>query len=187
MLLILGWFGSVCYLVNHGYISIVKNWNAKIYYSGNLIAAVSLVISSFAISSNQAVFINSFWAIISALLLLNMDIAKLPFSKRVFFVGFAVLLICSSYMGFEYGWTSTIFHNWLGWSSGYVFCLSYLLFCSKKLSPLYYLVLNAYAASALLPVLWGQGNWPVFFLEICWIAISLFGVYTRIESIHLID
>ena len=34
------------YLVNHGYISVVKNWNPKIYYSGNLLAALSLVVSS---------------------------------------------------------------------------------------------------------------------------------------------
>jgi hypothetical protein len=187
MVALLGWFGSALYLVNHSYISIVKNWNPKLYYSGNLIAAVCLVVTSLFIVSYQAVVINGFWALISILLLMKFDVAKIPLSKLFFYTGFLLLLVWSGFIGVEHGFNSPMFYSSLGWSSSYVFCLSYFLFCSKKLSHINYLLFNAYAASALLPILWSQQNWPVFGLEICWAAISAYGVYARIEQVHLID
>jgi hypothetical protein len=184
---ILGWLGSISYLINHGYISIVKNWHPKIYYGGNLVAALSLVVSSLMILSYQAVIINCFWALISILLLMKFDVAKIPFSKRIFYLGFIIILVWSAFIGLEYGLNTTAFHASLAWSSTYVFCLSYFLFCSKKLCHLNYLWFNIYAASALLPILWGQNNWPVFSLEVSWAIISAYGVYERIEEVHLID
>ena len=83
MIAILGWFGSLLYIVNHGYISSVKQWQGRIYYSGNLIAAVSLVISSFIIASYQAVVINNFWAIVSFLLMIHFDVSSC-LSRNVF-------------------------------------------------------------------------------------------------------
>lgn len=183
----LGWLGSILYLINHGYISVVKNWNPKIYYGGNLIAALSLVVSSLMIVSYQAVVINGFWAIISILLLIKVDVAKVPLSKKLFSVGFIIIIAWLSLAGFQEGWRSSTFFSYLGWSSSYVFCLSYFLFCSKKLSHVNYLLLNIYAASALLPLLWEQQNWPVFSLEVCWAVISAYGVLARIDEVHLID
>jgi len=184
---ILGWFGSALYLINHGYISVVKNWHPTIYYGGNLIAALSLVVSSLMMFSYQAVVINAFWALISVLLLIKVDVAKVPISKRIFNLGFVFILAWLAFSAFQHGWGSFTFHAYLGWSSSYVFCLSYFLFCSKKLSHINYLLFNFYAASALLPLLWSQQNWPVFSLEICWALISAYGVFKRIEKVHLID
>ena len=187
MIALLGWLGSVLYLINHGYISVVKNWHPKIYYGGNLIAALSLMASSLIIFSYQAVVINGFWALISILLIMQFDVAKIPLSRRIFYLGFILILAWSVYIGYDEGWNSTSFYACLGWSSSYVFCLSYFLFCSKKLSHIKYLLFNIYAATALLPILWGQDNWPVFTLEICWAAISVYGVYARMDEVHLID
>lgn len=183
----LGWFGSILYLINHGYISVYKNWKTHIYYSGNCIAALSLMVSSFMLLSYQAVVVNGFWALISMLLLLNVNVAKVPMSKRIFYVGFISFVTISLIIGFHYGWAAPVFHVYIGWSSSYVFCLSYFLFCSKKINQISYLMLNFYAAIALLPILYSQENWPVFTLEVCWAAISIYGVYRRIEQIHLID
>lgn len=183
----LGWFGSVLYLINHGYISAFKHWKPKIYYGCNLIAALSLVVSSLMIFSYQAVVINGFWAIISILLLLNIDVAKVPFSKRVFKLGFVFILAWLVFIGFQYGWGSITLYDYLGWSSSYVFCLSYFLFCSKKLNHINYLLFNIYAACALLFILWEQHNWPVFSLELCWAAISAYGVFARLDEVHLIN
>ena len=187
MVLILGWLGSILYLVNHGYISVIKNWNTKLYYGGNFIAATSLVISSLLIFSYQAVVINAFWALISILLLIKFDVAKVPLSRRIFFVGFIVMLVWLVVIGLQSGWQSTTFYSFLGWSSSYVFCFSYFLFCSKKLSHVNYLILNIYAACALLPLLWQQQNWPVFSLEVVWAGISAYGVLSRMDEVHLID
>ena len=187
MVVILGWFGSFLYLVNHAYISIVKGWNTKLYYSGNFIAAMSLVVSSLLIFSYQAVVINAFWAVVSILLLIKFDVAKVPLSKRIFFLGFIAILVWLLISGSQNGWQSTTFYSHLGWSSSYVFCFSYFLFCSKKLSHVNYLLLNIYAACALLPLLWQQQNWPVFSLEVVWATISAYGVLSRIDEVHLID
>lgn len=187
MAAIIGWLGSGIYLINHAYISTKKYWNSTVYYTGNLLAALILVTSSLLISSYQAVVINSFWAIISVMLLMRLDVAKIPISKRVFYFGFIIILSYSLYAGIEHGCQSADFFTRIGWSSSYVFCLSYLLFCSDKMNKVKYLLFNFYAATALLPILWTQQNWPVFTLEVCWALISLYGVYTRVEEIHLID
>lgn len=187
MIVFLGWFGSILYLLNHAYISVVKNWNSKVYYAGNLIAALSLVVSSMVMASYQAVVINSFWAVISVLLLIQFDVAKLAFSKRLFYLGFVLFVGFSLWVANTQGIYSLAFHTYLGWSSSYVFCLSYFLFCSKKMSHIQYLVFNVYAATALLPLLWTQENWPVFTLEICWALISAYGVVARLDEVHLID
>lgn len=187
MISILGWFGSLLYLLNHAYIAMVKNWSAKVYYAGNFFAASFLVISSLMIFSYQAVVINGFWAIISVLLLLKFDVAKVPLSKRVFQLGFFIIIVFLLFIGNRDGWVSDTFQSYLGWSSSYVFCLSYFLFCSKKLSHINYLLFNVYAASSLLPILWLQQNWPVLGLELCWALISIFGIFKRLEKNHIID
>lgn len=187
MVAILGWFGSILYLLNHGYISIIKNWHSGVYYGGNFLAAISLVLSSFLLGSYQAVVINAFWAIISLLLLVKFDVSRLAFSKRIFYVGFASFILFCGWLSFKHGMFSETLYVYLGWSSTYVFCLSYFLFSSKKLSHVSYLMLNVYAATALLPLLWSQQNWPVFTLEVCWALISGYGVFVRIDEVHLID
>jgi len=187
MISILGWLGSILYLVNHGYIAVVKNWNHNVYYVGNFFAASFLVVSSLIIFSYQAVVINGFWAIISILLLLKFDVSKVPLSKFIFQLGFITIMAFLAFSLYLDGWESSAFQNYLGWSSSYVFCLSYFLFCSKKLSHINYLLFNVYAAIALLPILFLQQNWPSFGLEVCWALISMYGVFTRREQIHLID
>ncbi|GAA5131809.1 CBU_0592 family membrane protein [Thalassotalea piscium] len=184
---VLGWFGSILYLVNHGYISVNKEWKPNIYFTGNLIAALALVASSLLISSYQAVVINGFWALISILLIIKFDMSTIAFSKRAFYLGLILILAWSAYIAYKHGINSLAFFTYLGWSSSYVFCLSYFLFCSKKLNRISYLLLNAFAASALLPILWRQENWPVFSLEICWVLISIYGAYTQVDEVHLID
>lgn len=187
MTFLLGWIGSILYLLNHIYISVEKDWNERAYYSGNLIAAISLIVSSMTIPSYQAIVINSFWAIISLLLLFKFNVNKFIFSKRIFFVGLILIISYCISLAFSQNINSLEFHTYLGWSSSYVFCLSYFLFCSKKLSHIQYLLLNVYAATALLPLLWSQENWPVFTLEVCWALISTYGVLSRLDDVHLID
>ncbi|RHW76174.1 hypothetical protein [Colwellia sp. RSH04] len=183
----LGWIGSLLYLIGHAYISMVKSWSPKIYYASNLIAALSLVISSLILFSYQAAVINSFWALISILLLKKIDISKVPVSKRSFYIGSVAIIGWCAFVGYDSGWKSTNFYTVLGWSSSYAFCLSYFLFCSKKVTHIKYLLINIYAAGAIMPILWVQQNWPVFSLEVCWVAISAYGVYARMDEVHLID
>lgn len=183
MISIIGWFGTLLYLVNHAYISIIKNWKPKIYYIGNAIAAISLILSSYISSSWQAVVINSFWAIISLALLMGVDLKILRFSQRFFYLVMAsTLLVILGQLIVTYQLNFTL----LGWSSAFAFSACYLLFCQEKMLPRYYLCWNAFAAIALLPQLWYDANWPVFGLEVIWAMISIYGAARKFEEVHLL-
>ena len=184
MFVLLGWIGTFIYLLNHGYISFKTNWKSSIYYGGNLVAALSLVVSSYVASSYQAVFINSFWAVVSVAILLNWPLKKVPANVRVFYSGLSLLVVLFAFNLIVNGTFDAMI---LGWSSAYVFTFGYLLFCTKKIGLMPYLLLNAYAAIVLLPQLWLDNNWPVFALEIAWAGISLVGAYKHINEPHLMD
>ena len=181
---LLGWFGTITYLVNHAYISLVQQRNNTIYYAGNLLAAVALVISSVASDSFQAVVINGFWALISILILAKVDLQRLPISRRFFNAVLVIFAIALVYQGVVH---AKLDIRLLGWSSAFVFSASYLLFSVAKMRILIYLLCNAYAAFSLLPQVWLDQNWPVFVLEICWGCISIYGAARRYSQVRLID
>ncbi len=182
MIIFIGWFGTLLYLVNHAYISISKNWQQNIYYTGNVVAAICLIISSSFSTSWQAVVINTFWAIISIAFLVGTNLNVLSFNKHFFYVAiFAMLaifvgqLLVQNHLNFAL----------LGWSSAFIFSGCFLLFSQGKMPPRSFLGWNAFAAVALLPQLWNDSNWPVFSLEIIWAAISIYGVARR-EKVYLL-
>ena len=181
---VLGWTGTLLYLINHGYISFYNNWNKTIYYSGNGVAAILLIITSLAIGSWQAVIINLFWAAISARFLIGI-VVKRPIITKQYFEYLLVLMISIALISIF------LFPNWtfsiLGWSSVWAFCIGYLLFSSNHLLPRYYFLYSAYAAIALLPQLWLDLNMAVFFLEIIWAMMSLYAAIKRFAQIHIID
>lgn len=181
---LLGWFGTIAYLVNHAYISLVPQRNDAIYYGGNFLAASALVISSLVSGSYQAVVINGFWALISILVFAKVNLQGLPVSRRLFNGVLAVFAIAFVYQGLI---NHTLDIRLLAWSSAFVFSASYLLFSVHKLRTLHYLLFNAYAAFSLLPQVWLDQNWPVFVLEICWGGISIYGAVRRYNEVHLID
>lgn len=183
MIASLGWIGTILYLINHTYISINKNWQKKVYYGGNALAAMCLIISSYFTNSWQAIVINAFWAIISVALFFNISLSSIKFSKRLFYVSLISML--TVFFG-GYLVQNQLNFALLGWTSAFVFSGCYLLFSSQKMLPRYYLCWNAFAAIALLPQLWLDQNWPVFSLEIVWAIISLYGAVRKFEEVHLI-
>jgi hypothetical protein len=180
----LGWLGTVTYLLNHAYISLVPQWRPSIYYGANLVAALALVATSLHSQSLQAVAINGFWALLSIALLYGLPVAKLPFSSRLFHQLLLVFAIAIGYLSSVNGAQAVIA---LGWSSVFVFSAAYLLFSSGKMKTRHYLAFNGYAALALMPQLWLDQNWPVFGLEVAWAAISFYGVGKHKDDVHLID
>ena len=180
----IGWIGTSLYLINHGYLSVIKDWRPTIYYSGNFIAAMALLINGTVLSSWQAVVINSFWAIISLLLLFSVDLKKLASSKVLFEASLATLflglLIKSTYQ-------FKLDTQWLAWSSSYIFCSVYLLFSSEKIGLKHYLLWNFLAAIILLPQLALDANWPNFWLEVVWASISIIGFIRKWKAPDLMN
>lgn len=181
---VIGWFGTLLYLINHAYISLFKQWKKRIYYAGNLIAALCLVVSSWQVASYQAVSINSFWAVVSLALLLALPVEKIPFSRSAFYSVFGLFIGLIVYQSFL---QQQVNYMLLGWLSTYTFCFGYLLFSSNKLKHTNYLLLNFCAAVVLIPQLWLDNNLPVLGLEIAWAIISIYGVVKNLSHSHLID
>ena len=184
LLALVGWSGTLLYLLNHGYISLVQKWKPSIYYGGNLIAAVSLVITSVFAASWQAVVINGFWAVISMLLLAKVDLKRFSIPPSWFMAGLVGLwlwLLVKSVSDMALDLTI------LGWTSAYVFSFAYLLFSAERMAPRHYLLWNGYAALSLLPQLWLDQNLPVFGLEVAWACLSFYGAARKYKQIHLID
>ncbi|MDM7861850.1 hypothetical protein QTP81_14700 [Alteromonas sp. ASW11-36] len=185
MISLVGWLGTLLYLANHAYISTVENWRTKLYYSGNLSAAALLVVQSYILSSWQALAINAFWMIVSASLLMGMNLTRIPMTKKSFYLAVLALLTWVA-LAFLDGTLTKVFST-LGWTSTVVFCLCYLLFTAQKISQRLYLACNTYAAIALLPQLWVTENWPVFCLEVIWAGLSIWGIVKSYDNVHLID
>lgn len=184
LLSLLGWSGTLLYLINHGYISLVEKWKPSLYYGGNLIAALSLVITSVVTQSWQAVVINGFWALISILLLAKIDLKRFSIPQSWFMAGVGLLWL---WLAFTSVRAAAIDLAILGWTSAYVFSLAYLLFSAGHMAPRHYLLWNGYAALALLPQLWLDQNHPVFALEIAWACLSFYGAARKYSQVHLID
>ncbi|MCU7891352.1 MAG: hypothetical protein KZQ78_06955 [Candidatus Thiodiazotropha sp. (ex Ustalcina ferruginea)] len=181
---LIGWLGTAIYLLNYAYISLLPVWRKWIFFGGNLIAALCLILSSTVIGSWQAVAVNGFWAMISLLLLIGIRIALPLLFIRLIWVmaglfGFAIILACFK------GIALTI--SLFGWSSVFIFCCGYLLFSAQHMAPRHYFILNTYAALALMPQLWLDNNWAVFWLEVIWASLSLLGVIQKTTQPHLVD
>ncbi|GAC16026.1 CBU_0592 family membrane protein [Aliiglaciecola lipolytica] len=180
----IGWLGTILYLLNHAYLSLITNWSPRVYYAGNLIAATLLIVNSVLVASWQAVVINGFWAVISLLLLMHIPLKNTPLSFRM--MSLAVVFIwLAAFIGCFYDLELAI--RIMGWSSALVFGAAYLLFCAQKLTQKTYLYLNVYAALALTPQLWLDRNYPVLTLEIIWALISIHGALRQPDNAHLID
>jgi hypothetical protein len=184
LITLLGWFGTCLYLVNHSYISLKPDWKHSIYYGGNFLAATSLVASSLAIFSMQAVIINGFWAIISFLLYFRISLAAIKIKSSWFY--FCIVLF-ALYLLFNLIQTGNVNIAALGWLSAFLFSAGYLLFSIKVLPPRFYFIFNAIAALILLPQLWSDKNIPVLALEIVWTIISIYGAIQRYRGLRLID
>lgn len=167
---VLGWFGTTLYLLNYAYLAFYPKWKRVIYFAANGIAAISLVVSSAALASWQAVGINGFWAAISIWLLLGLGFDWVPLTRRSLEFGVLGLLLVAA--GSVY-WDWRLSVSWVGWSSTFAFSLAYLLFAAQKLQVRRYHFWNAYAAFVLLPQLWLDTNWPVFAMEVAWFGISV--------------
>lgn len=184
MIEFLGWFGTTLYLINHVYLSFCRDWRRGFYYSGNLIAASSLVASSAYLQSWQAVAINAFWAIISILILFKLNLRKLPLTSRRFILLFLVtLLICVV----AYLKAPDQIWNLVSWIAAVLFSLSYLMFSAAKMPARYYQLCNFFAAGMCLPALWIQANYAVFALEVAWAFISIWAAVRQFNEAHIID
>jgi len=168
----IGWLGASLYLCGHCYLCYKKAWNHKLYFGLNIFAAILVTVSSLIHASWQAVTINAFWAVVSIYRYCGHDLRVFPYGQKIFIriicVFFVLIIITNLY-------EPKFIFPLLGWSSVFVFSAAYLLFSIGQMTALSYFLWSAYAATAILPQLWIDGNSAVFTLEVVWSAVSLLG------------
>lgn len=184
MIEFLGWVGTILYLINHAYLSFTKNFKDNVYYSVNLVAALSLVVSSLYLHSWQAVAINIFWAAVSMLMVFKLSLRELPLTSRRFLFLLLFTLLISV---FAYLRAPDQIWNLVSWIAAVIFSLSYLMFSASRMSAKNYQKANFLAAIMCLPALWIQMNFAVFALEVAWASISVWSVIKNFNEAHIID
>lgn len=182
----LGWFGAGLYLLNHAWLAINHGHESRRYYLLNMIAAAVLVLSSAYLSSWQPVLTNAFWVGVSALALLHWP-NKTSFGgswlrERVLIwpIGVALVAGCLVAIAQPYPGASIV-----GWAGTALFSVAYLTFATGVIARRRFLAYNAVAAFSLVPILYLDVNYPVFFLEVVWGFISALGwlrAYRQDES-----
>ena len=166
---LIGWIGTALYLANHAAYSLSSRYPRPWYYGSNFVAAIGVACSSLMLASVQPVVINAFWALISILALLRFE--KFPGVLKVrYFNAVAILLAIAALCFAPFNLYSAA--NILGWTSAFVFCGSYLLLASKRLSARIFQRNNMISALIILPNLYIDANWPTFLLEVCWAVLS---------------
>ncbi|WP_031551323.1 CBU_0592 family membrane protein [Parvularcula oceani] len=173
MLDLIGWAGTLLYLVNHGLLSRAGGAADRRYYVLNLIAAAALTFTSAIEASWQAVGTNAFWTVLSLYGILGLDDGPaLPLRPKWLLPPLAALGAAGIAAA---PFAPLLGAEALGWAGTLTFSLSYLLFSAGRIVRRDFLGLNALAALALIPILAIDGNWPVFGLEVAWFVLSVWG------------
>lgn len=172
LLQLIGWAGTFIYLAAYVYVSRVSDYRRGLYFGGNLVGALCILAVSLGLHSWQAVVINGFWAVISVAGLLALR-PRWPAPPPWMLGGVVVVAVGTSAILLFIDASLAI--GLLGWSATATFCLGYCLFATEKLAPGHFFLLNAYSASAIIPQLVVDGNYPTVGLEAAWTVISLMG------------
>ncbi len=171
---IIGWCGSILYLLSYILLAVNLLERGKFYYYLNIVAAVFVVIISLEKTTYQAVVINLLWGAISLNSLYKYIQTKAPVKPSVFrFINLFLLLIC---IGLIFSNTSAGIQVF-GWLSVAYFISSYFYFASNYISEREFHIWNFLAALAIIPQLYVDQNWPVIVLEIFWAAFAVWGYF----------
>lgn len=174
MLPVIGWAGTVLYLVNHALLAFSRIERGRAYYLANGMAAALVTVSSVALSSWQAVAVNGFWVLASLAGLAGITLGVSRAASARGLIGLCgVGLVVAAVLA-----VGDVQHGirGLGWAATVLFCGSYLLFAVGRMTQSVFLACNAAAAFGLIPVLVLDQNWPVVFLEVVWCALSVIGL-----------
>lgn len=172
-LAVIGWLGTIAYLVNHALLSFGRIDRGTAYYAANAIAAAAVTASSLALQSWQAVVVNGFWVLASVAALAGVTFVGGRWaSARGLLMTCALIAAAGVLLSLSdrYLALSTV-----GWAAALLFCGAYFLFAVGHLEQRTFLLCNTVAAFGLVPVLALDNNWPVVTLELVWGLVSLIG------------
>lgn len=168
---ILGWIGSIIYIVAYFLISKGKIDKDKMYYLLNMIAAVLVSIVSIAKMTIQPVFTNLFWLYVSYVSYIEKEIKFKFINKKILDFILVVMGIYSVVTFFI--WDYLYCFDILAWLSVVAFVGSFYLFSIDKINTQSFHLYNIIAALSVIPKMVAFDNYQVACLEILWAIFAI--------------
>lgn len=168
---IIGWAGSILYILSYFLLSYNIIKREKLYYLLNKIAALLIIIISVYKETYQSVIVNLIWLYISYLGYINKTLTFKFFTENIMhmisilFLSASFLIICF----FNY----FLFIEVLAWFSVFAFSSAYFLFSVKEIKEKMFHLYNFIAALSLIPKMIEFENYQVLILEILWAFFAL--------------
>lgn len=173
---IIGWSGSILYLLSYILLAINLIDKGRVYYYLNIVAALFVIIISFEKTTYQAVVINFLWGLISFNSIYKFFKTSAPLKPAFFrFINILLLLTVTAITLLNANFGIQLF----GWLSVIYFISSYFYFASNYISEKEFHIWNFLAALAIIPQLYIDQNWPVIVLEVFWAAFAVWGYKTE--------
>ncbi len=178
---IIGWIGSIMYLVAYFLLSNKIIEKDKLYYLLNIVAAVLVAILSTYKNTMQSVFLNLFWGYLSYFAYINKEFKFNIISVRLFNISISALLIVSFILLLLKKQFLAL--DTLAWISVFVFIVSYYLLLVNKISLQSFNIYNFIAAFIIIPKMYTFENYQVAFVQAIW---AFFALKAYVEDLNLI-
>ena len=168
---IIGWIGSIIYIVAYFLLAYKIIKKDKLYYLLNKIAALLIIIVSIKKSTFQPIVINGLWLYISYLGYHKLHF-EVKFLNKYMMHIISVIIVTSSVIT-NFFFDSKVAFDVLAWFSVFAFSSSYFLFSMKKIHEKTFHLYNLMAAITIIPKMYIFDNYQVVILEIIWALLAL--------------
>lgn len=168
---IVGWVGSLIYIVSYFLLTYKIIQKDKLYYLLNKIAAFLIIVISIKKNTFQPIVINSLWLYISYLGYNKLNY-EVKFLTKYLMHTISLVLVLMIFV-FYFLYNIQVSFEVLAWFSVFAFSSSYFLYSMKKINEKVFHFYNLIAALAIIPKMFLFGNYQVVILEILWALFAL--------------
>lgn len=162
---LIGWVGSIIYILSYLLIAYNLIPKGKLYYLLNKIAAILVIIISVYKNTYQPIVINTIWLYISYLGYYKKEI-QVSFLNKYIMYSVSVLFFITTFffLLIDYKLAFDI----LAWFSVFSFSISYFLYSMNEIKEKIFHFYNFLAAISLIPKMLLFDNYQVASLELLW-------------------
>ena len=177
---IIGWMGSILYVLSYFLLSRQLIKKGKTYYLLNGLAALCVVIISIYKNTYQPVAINIIWFYISYLGYNSKSIKHTIVNASFMNIVTILFIIVSLY---SYYCCESFTYDILAWLSVFAFSSSYFLYVTDQITDKTFHFYNIIAALSILPKMIIFENYQVLLLEFFWVLLAT-SAYIRHSKIR---
>jgi hypothetical protein len=179
----IGWIGSFVGISAYILLSCKKiTPTSHTFLIMNMIAATMLILMSYSIDNPQGIFINVSFLTFSILPLIGVKIVLHWINLNFFFIVIFSVTIISTLINYTEAnlyWLYDV----VGWMSVVAFPLAFLILTQGKIPEMTYFKLNAFFCILIFFHLHYEENYPLFFLEIFFFVVSIYGILTHKKTL----